>query len=157
MATNQDNHRGDPIHRYLRDLPELEAPPTLLPRVLEQIRLRAEVRWWRRPWAFWPPHCRAMLVLATLSAVAVVLWGQYLWHAEGAQALGAVWTEQSNRLNALLEVPVTLLNGFWAVARNSVAPFWLPAAGLLFAMYLTCVGVGTACVRVAYTQRTRVR
>lgn len=141
------------IHRRLRDLPEVPAPATLVPRVLYQIQLRAERRWWRRPWAYWPLRARWLVTFAVALMVGVFGWGEWLWQTDLRTELWRLTLGWANVDTANWHVPVTLANAAGTTMRAVAGQYWIYAATLLLLMYGTCIGIGTAFVRVIGQQR----
>ena len=54
MNGNDERHLEALIDRELKALPELQAPASLLPRVLAVIRPQVALPWYRRAWQSWP-------------------------------------------------------------------------------------------------------
>lgn len=134
------------IRRELDTLGELHAPPALAQRILQVIAQRAAAPWYRRAWPTWPLALR-MASLVFLMAVFVGLslgaWeiarGAGLFPAGNWFAdAGALW----RTCGVLANLPGTILGGFgMGVIVTSL--------GLLFAACVACLGLGSACVRLA--------
>lgn len=67
---NPTDHRdpADPLHRALRDLPDVSAPASLENRVFTALGERAALPWWRQPVTAWPVAAQAGLVALSLAA-----------------------------------------------------------------------------------------
>jgi len=66
------------IDRTLRAQPHVRAPVSLESRVLEELRQRAALAWWRRGFAHWPVFARAAFILLSIAfaklAIEGVMW-----------------------------------------------------------------------------------
>src|SRR6059058_4774263 len=72
------------IEREARKLPELQAPETLVHRVMLAVHAKERQPWWQRPWLTWPRA--AQVISSALSAVTVasfVYFGAAAWRAAG--------------------------------------------------------------------------
>jgi hypothetical protein len=142
------------IDRVLQHLPELEAPATLLPRVWAEIERRAALPWYRRAWVTWPVglQAAALVVLAILFG-GLCLGGWQITHsaevADATQTAGrwfAGFTLVANTLSALGNALV--------LAVKQLGPIFLGACVVVgLATYLSCLGLGTAFVRLAVARR----
>jgi hypothetical protein len=154
MSADYDQRLETEIERELKALPELNAPSTLAPRVMEAILRRAGVAWYRQSWQLWPAPLRSLSLTATVLLVGAVCLGLWLlpqtqpfsalMHKCAAWASGpaAIW----NALNSLAGTGVLLV-------KRLGTPFLvgcLLAFGLAWA---ACLGLGTACVRLALAKR----
>ncbi|MCU0788351.1 MAG: hypothetical protein MUC91_09200 [Verrucomicrobia bacterium] len=137
------------LHRELEALPELVAPPTLIPSVLK--RIHAPAPWHRSAWWQWPMALRAAsvgLVLAVLGALG--------WLGGSLGELGLA--HQLAQTGAGLKDALVFANDLLGRLSGSAAAFWRPhgqivlgaTAALLLATYLTCVAAGTALYRLAW-------
>jgi hypothetical protein len=148
-----DNH-SEPdleafIHEELRRLPELHAPVTLVPRVLELIQAQALRPWWRRSWWSWPRPMQAGSFIAfVISAALLTLLGWALW--QYGVSLSPQLDQQLAPMRTLWDVLGPLCNAFAVVLRAVAMHPWMLAACLFSAaMYLMLVGVGSCFVRLA--------
>lgn len=138
----------------LKALPELRAPATLLPRVLAVIERRAVPAWYCRSWQMWPAALRAVSLAVLLAAFGGLCFaGWELSHAAGVgeatqtlrqwvSGLGAMWNTLAVILQAML------------LAVKHLGPLFIAVCvfgGI--AAYLSCLGLGTAFVRLAVARR----
>jgi hypothetical protein len=143
MASEPDPRLAEQIHRALRQLPDLAAPRTLLPRVL------AALPWWRRAWWHWPLAAQAAF-LALALALAALLSSGGLWFHDGVAAYSQEMTARLGVLGTLADTLAVLLKALLVLAAKLAdSPLLLYALALGAALYLACVGVGTLCVRLA--------
>lgn len=154
MNSHHENDLESEIDRLLKELPELSAPAALGPRVLAAIARRRALPWYRQPWPAWPIALRLAALLFMLGAFTALCVACYeLTRAAGfnnaAQELaqtfswiGSVW----NVISALAGAVVLTIKHFgtWFIAGCCFAG----ALG-----YAICVGLGTACVRLAYARK----
>ena len=147
METFPDPKLEQFIHRKLRELPDVEAPPTLAPRVLAALHARAQA-WWRRAWWDWPLAAKAGFVTLALAAAGLI--------GGGGLVLNQNVTNFSQQLaDKLPQVPPlettfsAWISQTWTYAGTVSQPVWLGLLIGLAAMYLFCIGVGSAFFRVA--------
>ncbi len=137
------------LHQELRKLPPLKAPATLAPRVLAAIQARAMTRpWWQQSWWQWPLAAQVALVVLGLAIVGLFTGGGFLvdshvsaYSQEAAQRLtplNTIW----NSLTPVADAGLLLWNKYFQ-------PLLLYGLALLAFLYLSCVGAGTAFVRIA--------
>jgi hypothetical protein len=140
------------IDRELKKLPELTAPDSLIPRVLATIRAHAKP-WWQRSWATWPWWWRVAFLALTLALLGAVTFGV-------PEALGGLSLQPLvAKVNVLVDSLAPLWKPFAALGNACLVLvrsggqllLWSLVAVSLVA-YLTCVGLGTLCYRVAFNK-----
>jgi hypothetical protein len=147
------------LHAALRNLPELEAPPSLVPGVLAAIRARelatnANVAWYRRPATTWSPVARIALGVAALALLGAILLGaQLLWPSLAAVSdtheLGAT----ASKFASLLSAARALAEAGALVLRNAISPLVIAAIGAALLSYLALLGIGSALWRATLQPR----
>jgi len=148
------NHEPDKdleqwIHQRLRALPELSAPGELIrTNVLRKIAAQQSAPWWKCPWFEWP---RGMQIVSfVLLAGALGTAGYFyddVW--AGAHQLTGRTTGALQFLKPLWTVTQSLLGAIQLLV-GSIKSYFLIIAGLaIAALYLSAVGVGTLCYRMA--------
>ena len=151
MERNYEQELAERIGRELRQLPPPQAPATLAPRVLAAIEARARQPWWKKSWVHWPGGFSVVFLLGSL-----VLAGGVIY--TGASLVPAisftpVLDGLENRVGFLSPETWPLVSAcgtaFAAVVRSGGSLFLWSALAAGAAMYLTCVGLGTLCYRVA--------
>lgn len=139
------------IHRELQKLPERRAPETLIPRVLAAIQAQAERPWWRQSWSAWPPKMQLLFLTVSLSLFGLALMGGSLWwESAGLSGMPQQIGHWLRSLQPLWDVAVTLANAVLVLVRASLGhPGVILALIFCLLMYVACLGLGTACYRVA--------
>ena len=142
------------LDRLLKELPELDAPQSLVPRVMTAIAAFKPLPWYRQPWLAWPLSLRvaAMVFLLALFGGLCTATFQLTRAAGFANAmqelgqtfsfLGSIWSVINVLLSAVILVVKHLGTGF-------IVGCCLTAA----LGYAVCIGLGTACVRLAYARK----
>ena len=142
------------IDRRLKRLRELQAPATLVSRVMSAIERPVLLPWYRQSWQMWPLPLRAASLLALIAAFAGICFGSWeLTQTESFVAathtLGAWFTSASALFHAL-----SALAGAVLVAVKSLGTGFLIACLLAGAMaYAMCLGLGTVYLRLAWPRR----
>ena len=142
------------IDRELRGLPELPAPSTLIPRVSAVIAQRRSLPWYRQPWQAWPLPMRAAALVILAAFFALLCLGA--WRLPGTESYlaatrhAAGWfsglTTLWNALNALI---ATLAQAVQLLGRG----FLLGCLAAVALAWAICLGLGTACLRLAFARR----
>ncbi|HWB99211.1 MAG TPA: hypothetical protein VG672_21025, partial [Bryobacteraceae bacterium] len=84
MNSQRQNDLETEIDRLLRELPELNAPASLAPRVLAALARKTALPWYRQPWTAWPFYLRlAVFVLLLTSFLALCVASYQLTRAAG--------------------------------------------------------------------------
>jgi len=147
------------LDERLRELPDLEAPPTLIPRVMAALHAPKQepVVWWQRTWWEWPRLAQAgSLVL--LSAAIGLLGLMYLEIREAIVASywqGALieWRAQAAPLLRVFQAFGDVLA---ALVRTLTGAAGLMVAGVFLALYLACIGLGTVLYRLFRSPRVAI-
>jgi len=142
------------IDAAFKGLPELQAPSTLARRVLAKTTQRVSVPWYRQSWEMWPAGLRfaaLTLMLGSFCVLCVATW--QLTRAAGwtvaAQEVGQTFSGVISILNAAN----ALVSGM-ALAIKHLHPAILGGCLALFILvWSTCVGLGTAFVKLALARR----
>ena len=154
MNSEHEERLAAEIDRELKALPELKAPSTLLGRVMRAIEVRQRLPWYRQAWSAWPVPLRAAALLILVSFFASLCLGvwklpdteSYMTASRQAAGWFSGLTTLWNALNALVG---TLAQAVQQLGRGFLIGA-LAAVALAWAM---CLGVGTACVRLALASR----
>jgi len=133
----------------LRKLPPISAPASLLPKVLSAIAARAQLPWWQHAWWDWPLTAKAAFLLLALAIVGAFSGGGVMLD-EGVSNYSQQVVERISPVTSLWDTVVTVLNaGRSLVEKMGQSLFLLYAAIFIGLLYLTCLGLGTVCVRYA--------
>jgi hypothetical protein len=144
-----DLQQEELLDRALHELPLRRAPARLESRVLQELRRRAALPWWRRSFARWPRTVQA--AFGVMCAALIVLTG--LAAARLAADLGSL--QLSGALSMSWVQQLSMLVGVAAELTASLAHF-VPAdwiyAGLAAstALYAALFGLAVAAYRTLY-------
>lgn len=148
MNPEQESRLEAALDRELKSLPPLKAPASLAPAVLAVLAARARLPWWQRAWWDWPVAAKAAFVILTLSVAGLVSGGS-LFLGDNAVDYSSNLVERVSVLGLALDVAAPFIWVAHLVWYKMAQPFLLYALVGMGALYLTCVGVGTACYRYA--------
>lgn len=142
------------IDRELKRLPDREAPATLVPRVLTALRQRTALPWYRSAWQTWPYG----LQVASLAALGVMFGGLCfagweLSHAAAAAEATQTLQEWLARFSVVGNVLAVIAQAGLLAARHLGTVFLAGCVFAAVAAYLSCLGLGTAFVRLAVARR----
>ena len=136
----------------LRQLPARRAPATLAPRVLAASARQKASAWHQRPWLDWPRHFQLLSLALFAGLVGAVVW--FLApHADAVSLANAKQSLAQNEglrtVSIAVDVLSTLGSAMVMVLRS--AHLWViaSACGAMAFLWCSCVGLGTACWRLA--------
>jgi hypothetical protein len=154
MNSDYDRQLESEIDRQLKELPELMAPPNLVPRVMAALARRANLPWYRQSWPAWPVPVRLFALVISLALFGVLCYAGWEFSqlpsfATVTGKLTGVFSGVSsiwNTISVLLEAMLLAIKhlGNWFIL------------GLLAALALTygmCVGLGSVYLKVAFARR----
>ncbi|HOW64500.1 MAG TPA: hypothetical protein P5186_07590 [Candidatus Paceibacterota bacterium] len=139
------------LQRELSRLPERQAPPTLIPRVLAAIQARQNQPRWRRSFVHWPwPWTCLLFMVTTLAALFLAFGSEYLVNLfiqgplmEDARQ-GYAWMEVTGGVvNALGTAMVLVLRN---LMTHPAVWAGLAVCGLV---YFSLIGAGTLWFQLA--------
>jgi len=138
----------------LRQLPDVQAPETLIPRVMAVVRAKAKLPWWRRTWWHWPPAAQVLLLLGFVGLmIGLSYYGPLAWNGLATSHLGQTLGGWLQALTPLWDCLAALINAFALVIRQARTLALVLAAGICLALYLSCLGLGTMMYKVAFSKR----
>lgn len=133
--------------RELKELPELKAPESLAPRILDCIAKRNQKAWYQRPFYEWNPICRILFIAICALLATSVLWAvrQYLdsgfFTISPFQLNSDAIGEASKVFNILSIIPIIIsIIGFLIEQFRVELLIALAVAG---ALYGVCVATAT--------------
>ena len=135
------------VQRELDALSELPAPPALVNRIMRAIEQRARVPWYRQSWSTWSVGLQAASLAALLLAFAGLCVGAWMV-AHGATAPGWLTTGVADVSAIWRTVVVLVSTAASLISRLGVGVLAIGAA-VIFGAWVTCIGLGTAYVRLA--------
>ena len=150
MDENREKKLEALIHRELRQLPERPAPATLVHRVMLAVHARARRPWWERSWVAWPLGLQIISLAVLLASAALVSY--FLGSASGGvnvTSMSSKLVESFAWLKPIWEIVAALIGAATVILRVSGQQFLLIGGAVIALAYVTCVGLGTVCVRVA--------
>lgn len=137
------------VRRELEVLGELPAPPALANRIMQVIEQRSAAPWYRRAWPTWSLALRTSSLVVLLGVFAGLCYGVWeLDRAAVAQSLGGGWFAD---LGALWRTAGVLLNVVCTFISRLGTGVIVAGMALMFVTCVTCIGLGSACVRLAYS------
>jgi hypothetical protein len=138
--------------RALKQLPDLQAPRTLGPRVMAAIARQAELPWYRRAWQTWPAGLRT----ASLAVLVAFFGGLCLLAYDATHS--AVFVQLTQNLGRWFSSFSFVGNTLSALAQSvaltvqHLGPMFIAACiGIMAAACLSCLGLGAAFMRLTYT------
>ena len=142
------------IRRELNALGELAAPPALANRVLRALEQCAAAPWYRRAWQTWPRPLQGVSMAALLALFGGICFGVVLLAQAGrASTAGQQAGEWFTWFEVLWRTASVLADAIAVVFRQLGMRIVMGCVMALLAAYAACVGLGTACMRLAMARR----
>ena len=139
------------IDAELKQLPPVKAPATLAPRVMALLTARERLPWWQRAWWDWPVAAKmAFLVIGVVLAGAAGSGGVML--DQGIANYSQEVTGRFSTVSSLWDSFQTLSGTAGLLWQKAAQPFLLYAVMLAAALYVICLGLGTAFIRSVLKQ-----
>jgi hypothetical protein len=154
MNFEQEKQLEQEIDRALKELPQLDAPPTLMRRVMQAVENRRSLHWYNQPWQYWPLGLR----IAALTFLCLLFGGVCVasWHLTRAAGLTAAMQELGGTFSGVTTVwniVTVLLNAIVLVVKHLGTGFMIGCLMVFALGYALCLGLGTAYVRLAFARR----
>jgi len=135
------------VRQELDTLGELPAPPALANRIMRVLEQRATAPWYRRAWPTWPLGLRlASLVLLLGTFGGLCFGGWALSHALTTMEQTSSWFADAQALWRTVGVLGNIVSTFVNRLGTGVI---VTGLALLFTACAMCIGLGSACVRLA--------
>jgi len=135
------------VRRELDALGDLPAPPALANRIMRVLEQRATAPWYRRAWPTWPLGLRLasmVLLLGAFGGLCLGAWG--LTHAVTTMDRTGSWFADAQALWRTVGVLGNIVSTFINRLGTGVV---VTGLALLFSACAVCIGLGSACVRLA--------
>jgi hypothetical protein len=154
MNPDFENQLAAQVQRELNTLGELSAPPALAGRILRTLEQRTASPWYRSAWQDWPLALQGASLVALLAMFGGICFGLgELSHAAQVSPAGQQAGEWFAWLGVLWKTAGVLSEAVVTAFRHLGMGILIGGALALCAAYAACVGLGTACVRLALARR----
>ena len=148
------NHRWEKrLHEELKQLPEIEAPASLVPNVMAAIRARQAALaavWYRRPATTWPMAMRVALAVSSLTLFGLLVFAGQMLPSVSESPQFATLGQQFGVFSSIFNA---LFNAISLVMRETVTPWLLVIIGAACASYVALFGIGSALWRTVLHPR----
>jgi len=154
MSFENDNRWEAEIDRTLKALPELHAPETLSRSVMAIIARRARCPWYKQAWQAWPMPLQVVsfgLLAAVMAAICFGVWK--LPHLSEVNAATQHVSGWISWVSFFWNIVSNLGTSLLLVAKHLGTPFFVGAFLLISLAWAMCLGLGTACFRLAGARR----
>lgn len=142
------------VQLELNSLGELTAPSALAGRVLRAIEQRSAAPWYRCAWQTWPLALQGVSLMALLALFGGVCFGVgELSHVARVSPAGQQAGEWLAWFRALYKTGGVLADALVTAFRHLGTGILVGCGLELLAAYAACVGLSTACVRLALARR----
>lgn len=135
------------VRRELEALGELPAPPALAKRILRAVEARAAAPWYQKSWSAWPWVLRSVSLTTLLLAFGGLCLGA--WALTHAATVPAWVSSASAEVWGLWRALGVVASTAGALIARLGTGVLIGAAAVSFAAWVTCIGLGTAFVRLA--------
>jgi hypothetical protein len=154
MNSQYEERLAAEVDQELKSLPELQAPSTLIQRVSAAIEQRRSSPWYRQPWPAWPVPMRAA-ALAILAAffAALCLGAWKLPDTEGYVAVARHAAGWCSGLATVWHALIALVTSLAQAVQLLGRVFLLGCFAVVALAWALCLGLGTACLRLALARR----
>lgn len=149
MHNEPDPQLAKLLHAQLRQLPDCQAPPALVPGVLEAIRARAEVPWWRQSWWHWPLTAKVAFAACALAFVGLLASGGF-WLNDTVAGYSQQVSERMAPLASTWSYLPTRDSIVASLSPYLSSPTVTYGAMIAVLSYLLCVALATACFRMTF-------
>lgn len=154
MNENSEHRWEQQVDRALKNLPDLPAPASLVPKVMRAIHQRAALPWYRQPWPVWPAPLQALSLALLLGGFGAFVYAA--WQLTQAAGYQAAWDEVRQAFAGLAyvaNVARLLAEALLLVARQLGTPFIIGCLTAASLAYGLLIGFGTLYCRVAIALR----
>jgi hypothetical protein len=148
MNLEPDPELASLLDAELKKLPPVPAPRTLVPNVVATLAARPARPWWQGAWWDWPVLAKAAFLLLALSVVAAFSTGG-LWLDDNVTTYSQQVASRLTPWTGLWDTLAPLTNAGLLLWEKIAQPVLLHGLALGGALYLICIGAGTALFRTA--------
>ena len=154
MNPEFENQLAARVQQELNTLGELSAPSALAGRVLRAIAQGTAVPWYRSGWQSWPLGLQWAALAALLLLFAGICFGfSELSHVARVSPAAQQAGEWFAWFGVLCKTAGVLADALVTAFRHLGTGVLIGCGLALLAAYAACVGLGTACVRLALPRR----
>lgn len=147
MNPDHEKQLAARVQRELDSLGELAAPPALANRILQRIAARPAAPWYQRAWPTWPVGLRWASLSLLLGGFGGLCFGAWeLTRAVTAMAQTHGWLADAQALWRTVGVLGNLARSLTGQLSTGMI---VTGLALLLAAGAMCIGLGSACVRLA--------
>ena len=142
------------IERELKGLPELQAPETLMARVMARIEHPVAVPWYRRAWPSWPLPVQIAALAVLLAVLGGACYGA--WEFTGSAELAVALQKVGRMFSGVTAIwsAISAVCGTLVLAIKQLGTGILTAIlALVLLAWMACFGLGTVYVRLALARR----
>lgn len=150
MDNNREEQLEEMIQQEIRNLPEVQAPATLVHRVMLAVHKQAKQQWWKYAWVKWPLGMQVISLAVLLASAGLVSY--FLgaaWDGVSVTSVSSKLVESFAWLKPIWEIVAAMIGVVTVMLRVTGQQFLLIGAAVVALAYVTCVGLGTVCVRMA--------
>ena len=149
MKDGFDNAGEQEVGNYLRNLPELAAPPGLISRTMKALEQPAPSPWHARPWITWPAPLRILSLVLSFGALAAMVLPWNTLRPALAAAVRPSLAHWSAEAGFLREAFAALAGAAMLAVAQLGKGFALGLCVLALLSYSACVGLGAMILRFA--------
>jgi hypothetical protein len=154
-----DQNEKDPLARWadqaLRQMPIRRAPAGFRAGVLAEIRRQAALPWYRRPWMQWSRQQRWLSAMAFVALAFVVLGivVPSLTDAASRSGAGEFAAELTRSFTLFITGIQSLVEALRLALTRIPSPYLAAGLAALATIWVSTIGLGAACWRVATHSR----
>jgi hypothetical protein len=147
MNSEFENQLEAEIDRHLKDLPDLAAPPNLIPRVMTAIA-RPATPWRVRPWYAWPISAQIASVTLALGLLLAAIPGWRVVEPALTGPMASRFAPWRAGVACLWNAARAVVGAAPVVVEHLNKVTLLSCVAVMVMGYVVCVGFGTVFVRL---------
>jgi hypothetical protein len=159
LNPDQEKKLEELIHRELHRWPELQAPATLIPRVMAAIQVRAQRPWWQRSFPEWPGLIQGVFLIVLSASAGFLTWeSATLWAYLSGHGLVQDAVQGLTFLDTCCSALGALMSALHTINRIIISsPVVWAGLTVLGCMYGSCIGLGTLGYQLASKNQIQQR